>query len=181
MMSHPPDEPRQALSPPRFSLRGMLVVVSVLCVLFAAFAGVGAHLALGLLLIVLSIAAHLAGAALGNQLRDHGSRPLHSPDGTDDAGPRRRQPNATDFAPQTNLGERKSLGWPLLIGSSVGGVFGLLLGGIWITIQFADRATPGVFAVGGLACGLLGAFAAFLAVSFCQVLLRAVRDAQKST
>jgi hypothetical protein len=183
-MHHPPNDHRHALSPPQFGLRGMLLLIAVLCVLFAVGAAWGAKPALGLLLILLSLGAHFAAAAVGQQLRDHGSRPLDTHSTTSSSAkisPVRAKPLDSDFAPTTNLGERRSLGWLLYVGVTGGAAFGAISGWCWIVLRFGPRATVEIQAVGLVAFALLGAFAAFLLVGFLQVAVRALLHAQRSS
>lgn len=172
------DDHRQALRPPRFGMKGLLIGMTVLCVILAGCAAVGTSGSLGLLLIVAAIFAHLAGAHTGKLLRDHGSRPLVAPAEISRPSRTAGQPQ---FAPTTNLHERRSLGIPLLIAVAGGGLFSAVGGCIWIMSAFGDKSSVDTLAVGGVAFGLLGAFATFLLFGFAQVAFRAFAHAQKTT
>lgn len=64
-------EDRDVLRPPQFGLRMLMIVVSILCLLFAAMSMIGALWSAMLLMFLLLAAAHTFGNAIGTHLRDH--------------------------------------------------------------------------------------------------------------
>ena len=75
-MTNLPTDRRAGLKPPQFRLSTLLWGMAALSALFAAMTWVGPLAAFGLVLLALSIVAHVAGNALGTRLRENGSRPL---------------------------------------------------------------------------------------------------------
>ena len=76
MSSFPPDDRRPGLSPPRFRLRTLLWLVTVACVLLTLLLSLDTYGVLFTILLVMAIAAHWMGAALGHRLRDNGDHPI---------------------------------------------------------------------------------------------------------
>jgi len=167
--------PKSALPPPQFGLRTLLLVVTACAVLAALSQWVTPVVLACLALLILSIMAHVAGNAIGTQLRDLGSH------ATDDAvlppGLARGKPKADDFAPATRLGQRHGLGWPILIATVVGTVGGAVGGAAWTLIS--SRGPVGMLnvGIGAIAFAVLGGIAAFAAFGFIQVGLGALRQA----
>ena len=156
------------LSPPRFSLRTLLLVMALFGAVLAATLAMGPLPTAMLVLLALAIAAHVAGNALGTQLRDH----------------RRSQPAPVrDPAPAprmetTNLSTHQGLGWPLVAAIGSGALAGVGMGILvfgWLT----QEATREDLLLGSLTFGALGAMAGFLSGSFLQVLFRAWHQANE--
>jgi hypothetical protein len=82
-----------------------------------------------------------------------------------------------DFAPATQLSRRNSLGWTIVLASSIGVTSGAVGGGLWTFL--AGRGQIGVahIATGVIAFAMLGGMAAFATVGFTQVLLGAIWQA----
>jgi hypothetical protein len=168
-MSKLPDDRRAGLDPPRFSLSTLLYAVALTAVLCALVSYFGLHSALVLILFALAVVAHVAGNALGTQLRANGDKPLPGENGKLAMRSVRRSPTADDFAPPTELRDRRSLGRPIVIATISGGVIVAVLGGI-LQLTVLDRTPTATALVGGIiACGTLGAFWTFVAFGFVQV------------
>ena len=71
-----PDSPEPALGPPRFSLRALLLAVSLLCGLFAVMAAVGMLWSAAIALFLGLILAHVLGNSIGTRLRDEATRQI---------------------------------------------------------------------------------------------------------
>ena len=86
------------LRPPRFGLKTLMWAIALFAALLTAYANFGSHVMAGLCLLALTILAHVAGNALGTQLRASGDA---SPRDKTTAGetmlPQRAV--AADFAP----------------------------------------------------------------------------------
>jgi hypothetical protein len=127
--------------------------------------------------LALSIFCHVAGNCIGTRLREIGdTRELRY----DDAATKRASPCPEDFAPVTQLSRCRSLGWPIIIASSVGIASGAVGGGLWTFA--ASRGEVGMLniAVGIVAFGVLGGLAAFATVGFAQVLIGALWQAMST-
>ena len=166
--------PQSRLRPPQFGLRSLLLAVTACAVLAAASRWVSPIAIAALVFLLLSIVAHVAGNAIGTRLRELGSRP------GDDEMPsdaKRRRPRAGDFAPAPRLGERRGLGWPILIAALGGAFAGGLGGAVWTLL--ASRGPVGLLniAVGAVAFAVLGGIASFGAFGFIQVGIGAIRQA----
>ena len=66
--ARPFDESPSALGPPRFSLRTLWLVMTLLCCLFGLMSIVGAMWSLALALFIGLVAAHVLGNSLGTKL-----------------------------------------------------------------------------------------------------------------
>jgi hypothetical protein len=175
----PSNDRRAGLKPPQFRLRTLLIGVAILSALLALMTSTGPLAAFGLLLLTLSIVAHVAGNAIGTRLRENGSRPLE----TEDAPPESRRAKTqtplpeADFAPATRLSARHPLGWIVLVAVGLGSVLGGAVGGAFLAWLCWERITLGSVACGAAASAALGGFAGFLLASFARELLRAHFDA----
>jgi len=127
--------------------------------------------------LALSVFCHVAGNAIGTRLREIGDQPDAAPS---EASLARLRPRPQDFAPATQLGQRHSLGWTIVIATSVGISSGAIGGGLWTFL--ASRGQIGLLniAVGVVAFAVLGGIAAFATVGFVQVLVAAIWQALKS-
>lgn len=169
-----PNDFRPGLRPPQFSLRTLLLVVA-LCGVFCALANVLPPLMIaGLIFLAITIAAHIIGNALGTQLRKNGSRAVDSAGQPISASQPFRGVSA--FAPQTELSERRSLGWPMLVVTASGLVLGGTGGGL-LAAQGGREIVTLSIVIGVIAFGALGGFAAFLAFSFARVGIGAILQA----
>ena len=172
------DDHRPGLKPPRFSLAALFVVVGVLGVLFAATSYLGSYATLLVILFILTVAAHVAGNAIGTQLRENGSRRTI----TEDRAPRqKRQPIAAkDFAPTSQLHHRSALGKPIVITTAAGSAAGAVLGGYGLS-TLMEHPTLLAILLGAVASAVLGGIWTFIASSFLQVASSALRQAARDT
>jgi hypothetical protein len=173
----PAREMPPALKPPQFSLRTLLLLVTAFAVLFALVNVLPPMILAGLVFLLLSIFAHVAGNVIGTRLRDIGGRPgerrLNGPDEALSIG----GAGTPRCAPPTELSRRQSLGWPILVVTSAGAICGAIGGGFWTAWLTGNHITALALSIGSIACCVLGGFAAFLAFSFAQVGLGALRQA----
>jgi hypothetical protein len=168
---------KSRLPPPQFGLRSLLLAVTACAVLAALGRWVSPIALAALVFLVLTIIAHVAGNAIGTRLRELGSQP-------DDAEPpadsKRRRARAGDFAPATRLGERRGLGWPILIAALAGAIAGGISGALWTWLASRGPVGPLNIAVGAVAFAVLGGIASFAAFGFIQVGIGAIRQAMTS-
>lgn len=173
----PASEMPPALRPPQFSLRTLLLLVTAFAILFALVNVLPPMVIAGLVFLLLSIFAHVAGNAIGTRLREIGSRPGERRLGGTEEALAVGENRTPRCAPRTELSRRKSLGWPILVVTSTGALAGAIGGAIWTAWLTGNHITALAVSIGGIACGVLGGFAAFLAFSFAQVGLGALRQA----
>jgi len=150
--------------------------MALLGVLFAAASYFGSYATLLLIFFALTIAAHVAGNAIGTQLRENGNRRRIA---SHDILQQTRRPVAsTDFAPPSQLHLRSALGLPILITTVMGSVAGAVLGGYGLT-TLMERPTLLTIAFGVIASAVLGGIWTFGASSFLQVASSALRQAAR--
>ncbi len=147
----------------------MMWIVALLAVLCALVTYFGLHSALVLILFALAIAAHIAGNALGTQLRANGNQPLPGEHGEVTSTSWRRAPAAEDFAPPSELCARRSLGLPIVIATILGGLLTAAAGGLLMIVMFERPPTWTAIIAGTIACGTLGAIWTFVGFGFVQV------------
>ena len=174
-----PNDRRPTLSPPQFGLRTMLLGVSLCAVIFASFQWLSPLAIVGLIFLVICIAAHIAGNAIGTRLRENGSRPL-PPHDLEPHSARFRTVSTAEFAEATQLSRHSSLGWPQLIASAAGLVAGGVGGGLG-TVLLSRKYDETTIAIGCVAFAVLGGMAAFIGFSFLQVAWSALSDAERKS
>jgi hypothetical protein len=165
-------EPRSQslpLGPPQFGLRTLLLVVSCLAVIFGLWHWVSPITFAALLLLVISIIAHVAGNVIGGRLRDGqtGQRAVQE-----------KHEHVNDlqeehYAPVTKLGHRQSLGLLPIISAGTGMLVGAALGGGWTAIVTQPHIDWGPVIVAVIAFGVLGGLGGFLTAGF----IKALNDA----
>lgn len=172
-----PSDLRPALKPPQFSLRSLLLLMTLCAIVFSLVNVLPPMVLGGLVFLMLSIFAHVAGNAIGTRLRDNGSQHGNADDAPQGETWRSGTPETPRYAPQTKLGQRQSLGWPVFAATGTGLFLGGGGGGIWTASASAGDAAELSILVAVVAFAVLGGFAAFLAFSFAQVGLGALRQA----
>lgn len=176
-------EPSSGLKPPRFSLRTLLWAFTIFGLLLTAYANFGSHVVAIFCLLALAILAHVAGNALGTQLRASGASDATDGSRSGGHGLPRRKPAAGDFAPVTKLQERSPLGRPIVIATAVGAVAGGVLGGIIFSRLLAEKLTLSSISIGIIAAAVLGGIWTFITSSFLQVaggaLWQALRESKR--
>ena len=154
------------LGPPQFGLRTLLLAVSIAAVLLGLSQWLPPIYLAAIVLLFLSIIAHVAGNVIGSRLRDGKAVKVAAEDKHEHAQSLKEH----HFAPVTKLGHRHSLGWLPLVISLVGFVLGAAIGGGWTA--WLLRRDLGWVPVGGAACGVgaLGGFGGFVVSGFCKSL-----------
>jgi hypothetical protein len=165
------------LRPPQFGLRSLLALVA-LCGILLALArwGMSPIAIAAVIFLAASIFCHVAGNAIGTRLREMGDQPHEA---GAEPGATRRKPQPHEFAPATRLGQRQSLGWTIIVASSVGLASGAIGGGVWTFVGSHGHADVFSIAVGVVAFAVLGGMAAFATAGFTQVLCGAIGQALK--
>jgi hypothetical protein len=152
----------------------LLLLVTLCAVFFAAGQWLPPVWVGALILLALSIFAHVAGNAIGTRLREIGSRK--------DSRAFDLQPEARGeprFAPATRLGQRYGLGWPIVIATLVGIILGGSGGGLWTLLTARQHVPIAAVGMGVVAFAALGGILAFATVGFTQVLLGAIWQAMR--
>lgn len=177
--SNPSESPEApGLKPPQFTLRTLMLVISLLALFFAWMPLLPPTVNFLIVLAALTIFAHLAGAHIGSQLRD----------GADRVRKREPMPQAAmrvetrHFAKPTQLSHRTSLGWPLVVCLAAGVVLGALGGLMLIRLSAPEKASRYDYVFAMLAFAALGGMGAFLVGGFVQTslygLLEAIRPVE---
>lgn len=163
---------------PQFSLRALLLFVGMFCVLLALAKLIGGYATLVLVLFLLTVIAHVAGNAIGMQLRQHDGR--HATNEHERAAMGVIEPDQLGehhFAPATQLSRTQRLGW-IVFGCVIFGVcFGGVVGAWLLHWAIAEKSTWANMSVGVIAFGVLGGFFGFLISSFVKVLFDANSEA----
>lgn len=176
---NPQTDFRPGLRPPQFSLRTLLLLVTLCAVVFALVNVLPPLAIAGLIFLALTMFVHVAGNAIGSRLRDNGNQPVDA-NGNPQAFAVPVQSPAAEFAPPTQLGQRRSLGRPALAAAAAGLLAGGAGGGIWTALCCGRHVAGLNIAVGAAAFSVLGGIAAFLAFSFVRVGAGALRQALSS-
>ena len=177
---NPPGDLRPGLKPPQFSLRTLLLAVTLLAVIFALFNVLPPLVMAGLIFLLITMLAHVAGNAIGMRLRDSGSRYAAEQAAGRDQFAAGSGSATSAAAPQTQLSRRQSLGWPVLAATATGLLAGGGGGGLWTAYSSGPQVAVLNIAVGAVAFAVLGGLAAFLTFSFTQVGVGALRQALAS-
>lgn len=172
-MTNSAKESRPPLRPPQFGLRALLLLVTACGVICALAQWLSPIAIAGLVFLIVSIAAHIAGNAIGTRLRESSTSRLK------DDLPLPRSGNVRDSAARpTRLTQRRQLGWPILVATCAGAIGGCVAGTVWTFLSQSAAVSALSVGVGIVAFSVLGAFASFLIFGFLQVGLAALYEAQ---
>lgn len=170
-----PRQPSLPLGPPQFGLRALLLAVSAVAVLFGLWQWLSPITFAVLILLVLTILAHIAGNVIGSRLRDgrQGYRTL----------PEQHEHTSElhdhHFAPVTRLGQRHSLGWLPLLSAIAGTTAGAGIGGGWTAVAIWNQFDWLPVVIAAVAFGVLGGLGGFLTAGFLKALGDAWSEAAK--
>lgn len=177
-MTHISNLPRDLgspLPPPRFSLRTLWIVMTVLCCLFAVMAAIGLWLSAVLALFLSLLMAHVLGNSLGTRLRNETSRQIASERSVASVAP---APLEWEVVAPKRLTQRTRLHRITLLMGIGGALIGGELGGVGFSAMY-DPAPVSAVVLGVVSAGVLGAFAGFLASSFLSVIRQALAEAHQ--
>jgi hypothetical protein len=179
-MSPMQDNPAQttvALKPPQFRLSSMLIGVALICVLLVVMVSIGMFWAMGLLMLILLIVAHVVGNSLGTQLRDHGSRLTKDEENPNRLSRVGSSATAWQRPSAGRMQEKQPIGWLLIALSVVGAIASGVVGGLSISSLYWDKIGAGAIAIATLASGIIGGMAVFLTGNFIDMVQRVLREA----
>ena len=171
-----PGDARRGLTPPQYRLSTLLAFITVVAIVLALYEVIGAYGTFWLIVFLLGVLGHIAGNALGKQLRDHGSRPL---DATEPTGNHPGASEPVQHAPRTRLSHHRSLGNIVYWGTFVGSIASAVGGCWWLLHSMQQEFTLGAALVAIVAFAVLGGIWSFLAVGFLYVIAGALRQALK--
>ena len=165
---------RRGLRPPQFSIASLIALVTIVALVLALADVLGAYGTFWLVVFLVAVAAHVAGNALGRQLKEHGNRPL---DG--------RAPTSTPacrsvcYAPRTRLSDYRALGFGSVVVTMVGVVAAAVGGGYWLVHAMGEHFTISTLLVALIAFAVLGGIWSFLMVGFISVAVMAWRQSSR--
>jgi hypothetical protein len=172
-----PSDRREPLSPPKFRLRTLLLIVGLLCVLLAIITSLDAYGMFAAIMLVLSVTAHFVGAAIGHRLRDHGSQPVDEKTPTFEERYRAVQP--AEFAPATRLSRRRGPGKLIVSMTIAWAVIGAAGGAALLYFLNGEQSNVVNLSSGAAAFAVLGAIWGFALASFLQEMLSALFEAHR--
>lgn len=169
----PASEPHEPSPRPQFGLRMIFIVVTAICGLLA-LARLVSPFVLGILvLVMITVGAHLAASGMGHRLRQTAHRRRHrsrAGAGPDTPGVTDEHPAEgilpTDLAPSTRLSRRQSLGRIVIIAPLVGGLVGATCGGFGMAKVLGPQSNWANLGVVAIAAGVLGGIGSFLLATF---------------
>jgi hypothetical protein len=172
-----PDLLVPGLSPPRYSLRTLLVVVTLCGCLFGVMATVGMFYSAMLALFLSLVGAHVVGNSLGTKLRDQTTQQIDAARAARPPAPAMSLPR--DLAnPPRRLTERARLHRITLVMGIGGAMLGGELGGVGLSATYPEAPISAV-ALGVVSSATLGAFVGFLTSSFLSVVRQALAEAHR--
>jgi hypothetical protein len=144
----------------------MTVVVAVVC---AAIGWLGLAGWMAAVVVLASIAMHVAGNALGTRMREAADRERRA------RGPEMRPPSLPVVpAEPGRLERRETLGRLVPVSAGIGAVIGGLAGSMMLAV-FTRTSAPGAI-LGGASSAVIGGLFGFLAASFVEILRTSLRD-----
>ena len=173
----------------QFSINSILVVTAVIATSILAIQEIhsrfGPAAAAVVILAILSVFAHIAGAAIGDRLRASEELPDATEMDTEEIESRLKQPvhaQVTDFAPATQLSRQKALERrPLYYAVGTGATTCAILASIVLVwFMWDDLAIVNVL-FGACSAAVIGGLLGFCACSFYQVVRSALSEAEKHT
>lgn len=167
------------MGPIRFSLTTLLMLTTLVSVLLASMKLLHPLSAGTLVLFCCAVFAHVAGNAIGSNLRDqatHGDGPGSALNTL--SRPYPGKVNSSDFAPATQLRHKAALGKTIIGATIFTMLAGALGGAVWLLWANHTSLTTAGLLFGATAFGVIGGLAGFLGSSFLLVLGHAIVQAQ---
>jgi hypothetical protein len=163
------------LRPPQFTLTGLLIGVTLLAICLVTFRTMGPVATCVIVLAALAVLGHVAGNALGTQLRSSTDAARRK-----SGSSRAEKAEPHHFAQTTKLAERVQLRWPMWALTGFCAVCGALAGGRFLAEVNAAQATTANLTLAYASCGVLGAILGFGLSMFLKVMLEAWWQAHRA-
>ncbi|MEI6238924.1 MAG: hypothetical protein WCR51_00910 [Planctomycetia bacterium] len=144
----------------------LVVVVAVAC---AAITWLGIAGWMAAVVVIASLAAHVAGNALGTKMREATDLDLSRRPAS------RMQVAAVPIPRPTHLERTGSLGRLVPVSAAIGALCGAVCG-TWALVAFTTCSWAGAV-IGGISSAVIGGLFGFLAASFVEILRTSVREA----
>jgi hypothetical protein len=171
-----PTSPLPPLKSPQFSLRTLFAFITLVALVSGLSHFVSPLVLAGIIFLIVSIAAHVAGNKLGTVLRAHAAlRQADQNEHPEGVVPARRE----DFAPPTRLHRRQALGLIAALVTFVGAIGGAVLGVIG-ALSLHSRPMPADLLVSGGAGAVLVGMVSFAIAGFVQEIGAAAWEASKT-
>lgn len=171
-----PPKPHRGLRPPQFRLSTLLVAVAILCLGLSLTKLISPLLTAAICLLLLAVFAHIAGNAIGMQLRSHGDIDLGAEDFHEAPTTRTEIKNA----PPTSLRNHTRLGLTTVIPTVVFAIAGAATA-TWGLIQYSDQPTVLNIGLGAISAAVLGGLLGFWLSSLANIVLEAVIQAHRES
>ncbi len=173
-----PDDQPVGIGPPRFTLRTLLLIVTLAGCLFGVMSALGTMWSMGMLMILCLIFAHVAGNSLGTTLRDQATR--HAAD------ERRERLLANPIAlarPEApvpgQLTKSSRLNRVTLLMTAGGAIVGGAFGGT-LSARLYPEAGIAALVLGVVSAAVLGGFVGFTVSAFISVARAALGEALRN-
>ena len=179
-----PELPRMALQPPQFKLRTLLLAMAAICGLLTVMVAIGMAWALGLLMLVLLVGAHVAGNAIGTQLRDGTDQ---SPGTTATAVDPFSVLSTAQISAATEwksiktsrMQEKLPISWMFLLLAAAGAIAGGIFGGLLVFSLYGEQLSWVSASIAIIALGIIGGIATFVIGTFIDMARRVWSDAAR--
>ena len=178
--SRPNEQWQVAIRPPQFGLASLMGAMTLLAILFSAAKLLYPLAFFCLLLLCMTLFAHVAGNALGTRLRTIGNQSQDDPNHPIASRLKNKPVAADEFAPAPKLSYRASLGRSMCFCTLSGAALGAVFGGCFLTWENWQLVTIPRILIAATASSVLGGFAGFLASSFLQVAFSTLTDSTTS-
>ncbi|MCA9163755.1 MAG: hypothetical protein KDA41_04855 [Planctomycetales bacterium] len=169
------------LRPPRFRLLTLLLAIALLGAILASGKVVGVYGTFWIVVFALAVMGHVAGNALGLQLRESSHAGRRDDEFPVDLARAGEALDANSFAPTSKMNQRRSLGWLVIFAPIAGFVLAGICGGLWLTRENWAESTWVSIAASVVAAGTLGALGGFLLAAFLKVVLESLWEASRDS
>lgn len=164
---------RPPLPPPRFGLKTIFSLVTVLAVILASYHYWGGLGVAGACLAFSVIGAHFLGSSLGHRLQTSGSKNPGPPEVTTS------RHTQVSYAKVTSLSGRRDRDFSIIRWALGIGAFFAACGGFLFAAIYGEQISWVAISVGATAFFVVGTLAGFVVISFVSEAIHAMNDATK--